>query len=86
MVGDVGAHGVEVAQRQRLPGGAAGDDGDRPDHLGEVDEAMVEYIRSPAFDDLLVQTVRSTFPSHEHEHFIAHYRGLLGAWADDQKS
>jgi hypothetical protein len=55
-------------------------------HLGEVDEAMVEYVRSPAFDDLLVQTVRNTFPAHEHEHFIAHYRGLLGAWADDQKA
>ena len=55
-------------------------------HLGEVDEAMVEYVRSPTFDDLLVQTVRSTFPSHEHEHFVAHYRGLLAAWADDQKS
>ena len=28
-------------------------------------------------------TVRSTFPAHEHEHFVAHYRGLLGAWASD---
>ena len=28
-------------------------------------------------------TVRSTFPAHEHEHFIAHYRGLLAASARD---
>ena len=55
-------------------------------HLGHLDEAMVDYVRSPAFDDLLVRTVKSTFPEHEHEHFIAHYRGLLGAWADDQKA
>ena len=32
---------------------------------------------------VLVDTVRSTFPTHEHEHFVAHYRGLLGAWARD---
>ena len=29
-------------------------------------------------------TVRSTFPSHEHEQFVAHYRGLLAAWARDR--
>jgi hypothetical protein len=27
--------------------------------------------------------VHSTFPAHEHEHFVEHYRGLLGAWARD---
>ena len=32
---------------------------------------------------MLVQTVRSTFPAHEHDHFVAHYRGLLAAWARD---
>ena len=34
-------------------------------------------------DDLLVETVRSTFPAHEHDQFVAHYRGLLGAWVSD---
>jgi hypothetical protein len=29
--------------------------------------------------------VRSTFPAHEHDQFIAHYRGLLGAWAHDER-
>lgn len=53
-------------------------------HLPELDEAMVDYIRSDEFDTLLVDTVRSTFPAHEHEKFIPHYRGLLRAWADDQ--
>jgi hypothetical protein len=28
--------------------------------------------------------VQSTFPPHEHDHFVAHYRGLLAAWATDQ--
>ncbi len=30
-----------------------------------------------------MRTVRATFPAHEHEHFVAHYRGLLAAWARD---
>ncbi len=54
------------------------------DHLAHLDEAMVEYVEGPDFDRLLVQTVQSTFPEHEHEHFVAHYRGLLGAWVSDQ--
>jgi hypothetical protein len=54
-------------------------------HLSHVDEIVLEYVESPAFDDLLVRTVTSTFPAHEHEHFVAHYRGLLSAWAADQR-
>lgn len=56
------------------------------EHLAEVDEAMVEFIEGPDFDDLLVTTVRSAFPSHEHDHFIGHYRGLIAAWAKDQRN
>ena len=51
-------------------------------HLGAIDEVMLDYIRSSEFDELLVRTVRTTFPAHEHDHFIEHYRGLLKAWAD----
>jgi hypothetical protein len=52
--------------------------------LPHADEALQELVASPEFDGLLVDTVRSTFPQHEHEHFVAHYRGLLDAWARDQ--
>ena len=55
-------------------------------HLTELDEAVVEYVESSGFDRLLVETVRGAFPAHEHDAFIAHYRGLLGAWAADQRS
>jgi hypothetical protein len=55
-------------------------------HLAHVDEVMVSYIESPAFDDLLVRTVCDAFPPHEHEGFVAHYRGLLRAWATDQRA
>ncbi|HST16368.1 MAG TPA: hypothetical protein VLK36_01785 [Gaiellaceae bacterium] len=52
-------------------------------HLGHLDEVAHEWFTSPEFDQVLVSTVRSTFPTHEHEHFVDHYRGLLAAWARD---
>jgi hypothetical protein len=52
--------------------------------LSSLDEVAVEYFGGPDFDRLLIDTVRSTFPAHEHDHFIAHYRGLLAAWVHDQ--
>ncbi|MGI8682907.1 MAG: ATP-grasp domain-containing protein [Mycobacteriales bacterium] len=54
------------------------------EHLADVDEAMVDYVTSAEFDRLLVEVVASTYPPHEHDRFVAHLRGLLGAWADDQ--
>jgi hypothetical protein len=53
-------------------------------HLPHVNETMVEFVESQVFDGLLVETVRATFPAHEHDQFIPHYRGLLAAWAHDQ--
>jgi hypothetical protein len=55
------------------------------EHLPDIDEVVLEYFESREFDDLLVETVRTTFPRHEHDHFVPHYRGLLGAWAEDQR-
>ena len=46
---------------------------------------MAAYVDSPAFDELLVATVMRSFPAHEHERFVEHYRGLLGAWVADQR-
>jgi hypothetical protein len=43
-----------------------------------------DWVGSPEFDALLVDTVRSTYPAHEHERFIAHLRGLLGLWVREQ--
>jgi hypothetical protein len=53
--------------------------------LGHLDHIVLEWVRSPEFDQLLVETVRATFPAHEHDQFVAHYRGLLGAWANDEE-
>ncbi len=52
-------------------------------HLPHLDELAHEWFTSPDFDAVLVHTVRTTFPQHEHGHFVEHYRGLLGAWARD---
>jgi hypothetical protein len=51
-------------------------------HLGSIDEVLHDYVASQSFDDLLVDTVKATFPAHEHDRFVPHYRGLLKAWAD----
>ena len=52
-------------------------------HLAHLDELAHAWFTSAEFDDVLVQTVTTTFPQHEHERFVAHYRGLMDAWAAD---
>ena len=52
--------------------------------LGHVDDLVYDWVRSGDFDDLLVGTVKSTYPLDEHERFVAHFRGLIGAWLADR--
>jgi len=53
--------------------------------LGSIDEVVCDWVEGGDFDELLVDAVRATFPPHEHDQFIAHYRGLLAAWASDER-
>jgi hypothetical protein len=53
--------------------------------LRHVDEMVYDWVRSPEFDALLVDTVRTTYPAHEHDRFAAHFRGLLAAWVHDRE-
>ena len=53
--------------------------------LRDLDEAMWEVAQSPEFDAMLVETVRATFPEHEQERFIAHFRGLMEFWVTSNK-
>ena len=55
-------------------------------HLPNLHEEMVDWVEGAELDRLLVHTVQTTFSAHEHEHFVAHYRGLLSAWAKDQRA
>ncbi len=52
--------------------------------LGHVDELVLDWVSSPDFDRLLVDTVRATYPEHEHERFVEHLRGLTGQWVREQ--
>jgi len=52
--------------------------------LPQLDEVVLDWVAGPDFDQLLIQTVRSVYPPHEHDQFIAHLRGLLGLWVRDE--
>jgi hypothetical protein len=52
--------------------------------LSHVDSVVYDWVRSPEFDKLLVDTVHATYPAAEHDRFVAHFRGLLAAWVNDQ--
>jgi hypothetical protein len=54
--------------------------------LGQLDEITLEWVASPNFDQLLVQTVKSVYPAHEQDRFVAHLRGLLELWVRDETS
>jgi hypothetical protein len=51
--------------------------------LPHVDELVYDWVDSPDFDALLVETVRTTYPPHEQERFLAHFRGLVGQWVKE---
>ena len=56
----------------------------RAQHLAHLDQVMWETAQTPEFDAILVQTVRTFFPEHEHDQFIAHFRGLLRHWVESE--
>ena len=53
--------------------------------MAHLDEVVLDWVSSPEFDRLLLDTVRATYPEHEHDRFIGHFRGLLGSWVNDQR-
>ncbi len=52
--------------------------------LAHVDEMVLDWITSPDFDRLLIETVVSTYPHHEQEQFAGHFRGLVGQWVRER--
>ncbi len=54
--------------------------------LAGFDGVAHDYFTSSDFDRLLVETVTSTFPAHERDQFVEHYRGLLALWAKDDSA
>jgi len=52
--------------------------------LPDIGQRVLDWVSGAAFDQLLVDTVTSTYPAHEHERFIAHFRGLVALWTRDE--
>jgi hypothetical protein len=52
--------------------------------LARLDEIVLDWVAGPDFDQLLVDTVRSVYPAHEQDMFIAHLRGLISMWVSDE--
>jgi hypothetical protein len=52
-------------------------------HLPHLEEQVHDWVTSEDFDRLLRDTVAATYPPHEHEQFLDHFRGLIGLWATD---
>jgi hypothetical protein len=53
--------------------------------LPDIDALVFDWVSSADFDNLLVETVVSTYPQAEHEMFLAHFRGLISLWVKDQQ-
>jgi hypothetical protein len=56
------------------------------DELPELDDRVLDWITGADFERLLWDTVRSTYPPHEHDRFMAHFRGLIDLWIADESS
>src|SRR6266516_1591593 len=54
--------------------------------LSHIDEIVADWVAGPDFDRLLIETVRSVYPAHEHDRFIAHLRGLLELWLGEESA
>ncbi len=52
--------------------------------LSRLDQIVLDWVAGADFDRLLVRTVQSVYPAHEHDTFIAHLRGLLHLWVRDE--
>jgi hypothetical protein len=55
-------------------------------HLGDLDEIVVDFVESPAFDHVLVGAVGETFSGDERAERIERYRKVFAAWADEQRA
>ncbi|GAA2133574.1 hypothetical protein [Nocardioides bigeumensis] len=55
-------------------------------NLPHLEEAVVDWVDSEQFLRLLTETVQQTYPPHEQEQFMDHFKGLLGLWLEDQRA
>lgn len=53
--------------------------------LPDIDDMVLEWVTSADFDRMLTETIIQTYPEHEREWFLGHFRGLIGLWVSDQQ-
>ncbi|GAA2830742.1 hypothetical protein [Kribbella solani] len=53
-------------------------------YLGDFDLRVRDWVAGPDFERLLRETVAATYPAHEQERFLAHFKGLTDLWLADQ--
>jgi hypothetical protein len=53
--------------------------------LPDLDDLVLSWVSSSAFDEILTHTIMATYPPHEVDQFMAHFRGLLDLWVHDQQ-
>src|SRR3954451_2886942 len=51
-----------------------------------VDELVHDWVASADFDRILYETVVATYPPHEHERFLSHFRGLIWQWLQERSA
>jgi hypothetical protein len=56
------------------------------ENLTDFDAKLVDWVSGDDFDRILRETVATTYPLHEQEKFLAHFRGLTGLWLSDQSA
>jgi hypothetical protein len=56
------------------------------ENLTDFDKKLVDWVSGDDFDRILRETVAATYPAHEQEKFLAHFRGLTGLWVTDQSN
>ena len=72
------------ARRRLLPGGRVR--GVPRGRLPHLDELTVDYVESPAFDDLVVTAIRLEVEPERHEEMIERCRSLTRRWAADERA
>lgn len=54
------------------------------EHLPHLDEQVLDWVTSTAFDRVLRDTVKATYPAHEQHAFLDHFHGLVDLWVVDE--
>ena len=52
--------------------------------LPDIDDQVLDWVSSPGFDQMLLDTIAATYPGHERDRFIGHFRGLIDLWISDE--